>query len=89
MAQPVRVQAQLPYDIAGLVVQLQRIVAEFGVRLNGALQKDGSESMTGPIQLASYATADLPAAADYEGTIVYDSTTNQVKFSDGSTWTAL
>lgn len=36
------------------------------------------------------ATASLPAAASTnEGCIVYDSTANAVKFSDGSSWTAL
>lgn len=42
-----------------------------------------------PLKLASYATGSLPTASSFEGCIVYDSTTQQVKYSDGSTWTAL
>lgn len=42
-----------------------------------------------PVSLPQYATGSLPTASSFEGAIVYDSTTNQVKFSDGSTWTAM
>lgn len=38
------------------------------------------------ILLGQFATGSLPTAADREGGIVYDSTTNTVKFCDGSSW---
>lgn len=56
------------------------------LRLNDSLQKDGNERMTAPLPLAQYATASLPAAADWAGSIVYDSTTNTVKKSNGTAW---
>lgn len=41
-------------------------------------------------QLPVISTASLPtAAAGNEGGIVYDATTNTVKFSDGSSWAAI
>lgn len=40
-------------------------------------------------KLAQYATGSLPTASSFEGCIVYDTTTNEVKYSNGSTWTAL
>jgi hypothetical protein len=42
-----------------------------------------------PLRLKDYATADLPAAADWTQGLVYDSTTDTVKVSDGSTWDEL
>ena len=65
-----------------LFTMFQRVTT----RLNGCLPLDGTEAMKGPLPLMSYATADLPDATLYEGAIVYDSTTNTVKFSDGATW---
>jgi hypothetical protein len=45
--------------------------------------------MPAPFRFAQFATADLPTAADYEGGVVYDTTENSLKFSDGSTWSVL
>jgi hypothetical protein len=45
--------------------------------------------MEGPLLLGLYATVDLPSAADWDGAIAYDTTTNEVKFSDGAVWAAL
>lgn len=42
-----------------------------------------------PVKLQRLATADLPAPADWEGGIVYDSTASGLKYSDGSTWSAI
>lgn len=47
---------------------------------------DNRIQLSGPLKLASYATGSLPTAANHEGSIVYDTTTNTVKFSDGATW---
>jgi hypothetical protein len=38
--------------------------------------------------LGQYATGSLPTASSWEGYLAYDSTTNEVKFSDGSAWAA-
>lgn len=58
-------------------------------RASGCLARNNSEQMETPFGLASYATADLPSAADYEGFIVYDATTNTVLWSDGAVWATI
>lgn len=55
-------------------------------RLRDMVPKDGSERMDAPFPLRVYATVGLPAAADWEGSIVFDTTTNSLKFSDGAAW---
>ena len=96
MAQLVHPNPQLPFapsvelaSINNLIKVLSQLLTEHARRLNLAVMKDGTETMTGPVKLAQYATGDLPAAADYEGSIVYDSTTNTVKFSNGAAWASL
>jgi len=42
-----------------------------------------------PIQPPSYATGSLPAASSNEGRVAYDSTTKEMKYSDGTSWIAL
>jgi hypothetical protein len=42
-----------------------------------------------PLGLAQYTTAGLPAAASHAGSVVYDTDTDTVKFSDGATWTGV
>lgn len=42
-----------------------------------------------PLKLANYATADLPAPTEYSYSIVGDSTTGRLNFSDGSAWSGL
>ena len=42
-----------------------------------------------PHKMASFATASLPNAATFIGCIVFDSDTNQMKYSNGSTWVAM
>ena len=67
---------------------LQRMI----LRLNGSLQKSGAEPMTGPLRLAQFATADLPAAADWLGAVVYVTDAaagDEFQGSDGSTWNPL
>jgi hypothetical protein len=96
MANPVPPVPSLPFspnistDYLQLVVKtLVTILIDYARRLNGALMKDGSEAMTRPLVLAQFATADLPTASLWEGGIVYDSTTNTVKFSNGAVWTSM
>lgn len=44
---------------------------------------------SGVIKPASYATGSLPAASSYEGAIVYDSTTQTMKWSNGTVWATI
>lgn len=57
---------------------------KLGVREDGTLQSEG-----GAFYPPKYATSALPAAAGVEGGIVYDTTTNTLKFSNGSAWVEL
>ena len=72
-----------------LIRVLSGELISYGDRLNEALVKDGTEPMENPLPLKQFATVDLPAANLWEGAIVYDSTTNQFKGSDGATWNVL
>ena len=42
-----------------------------------------------PLMVPAYATGSLPTASSYTQCIVYDSTTNEFKGSDGTTWNVL
>lgn len=42
-----------------------------------------------PFVLAGYATGSLPTASDHSMGLAYDTTTNTVKFSNGTAWAAL
>lgn len=46
-----------------------------------------AEPWDSPVRLQQIATASLPSAADWTGGIVYDSTTGEVKRSNGTVWT--
>lgn len=50
--------------------ELGEIFAEYGVRVNLSLPKDGSEPMTGPLTLAQYTVATRPAAASVPWAII-------------------
>lgn len=41
----------------------------------------------GPVRFASVLQANLPAAADYEGCVIYVSDLDKLALSDGTTWT--
>jgi len=56
--------------------------------VQNTLVVNNSFTSYGLIYPAQYATGDLPSAASNEGAIAYDSTTNEFKYSDGSSWTA-
>lgn len=64
------------------------IVSGAFISLGGSLLSgDGTAVISNKIiQLANIATASLPAAASYKGAVVFDSTTNTFKYSDGSSW---
>jgi hypothetical protein len=42
-----------------------------------------------PLGVPQYATGSLPTASSHKGRIVYDSTTNEFKGSDGTSWNVL
>ena len=42
-----------------------------------------------PVEFQSYSTAGLPAESVYEGSMVYDSTVDALKFSDSTDWVSL
>lgn len=83
----------LPISADPYLRELVRAVLRMGIdlaaRVNAALPEDGSERMRAPLLLAEYTTLTLPAAADWTGGIVYDTTTGTVKRSNGSVWTSL
>lgn len=96
MAKRVKRTPSLPNVTANVrdsLAQTSRVLYQDGVeqnyRLNLALPKDGTEPMEAPLSLQAVATGSLPSAALYEGAIIYDTTTNDVLFSDGTTWFAL
>lgn len=68
---------------------LSRNLSEIAFRGNRVVPKDGSEAMTGPLVLASYLKAALPAAASYTGGLIFVSNETggaTVAFSDGTNW---
>lgn len=75
--------------IQNIILAVTRILIEHASRLNYAVTTDGMEVMTAPLGLAQYATVDLPDATAYEGHILYDSTTNTVKWSNGTVWATI
>lgn len=68
------------------------VFQQFGYRLNRTLPKDGTEAMTGPLELETYTTATKPSASDYEASIIYVSDASagsKFQGSDGSSWVSL
>ncbi len=96
--QPMVAQA-VPENVRGLArafsVLLRTLVfllGEYGYRLNRVLPMDGTEAMTGPLELMTYTVATLPAVADFEGTVIYVSdggAGTKFRGSDGSSWLSL
>lgn len=75
--------------IRSLVAALVREINDLLSRGRECMPKDGTEHPTAPFPVKHYTTADLPTASLWEGHIVYDSTTNQFKGSDGAAWNVL
>lgn len=72
-----------------LVQALMRELVLANVRSNLLLAGDGTEAASGPVKLASYTVAGVPAAATYTGSIIYVSngTANKrLAVSDGTNW---
>lgn len=88
-----------PTTLAGLLdfsgTLVRQLIAEFsayGYRLNRVLPKNGSERMSGPLQLASFETAGRPDPTEWEGAVIYvsdASSGSRFQGSDGSQWVDL
>lgn len=68
------------------------IFQQYGYRLNLSVATDGTVSMTGPLPLMSYTTAERPDATAYEGSIIYVSdgaAGSRFQGSDGASWVSL
>lgn len=79
-------QGNAPEDVRSLGRAMFVDSIDIRARLRDVLPKDGEERMTAPLPLMIFTTAGLPAAADWEGSVVFDTTTNRLAYSDGSTW---
>jgi hypothetical protein len=83
------------YAIAAWASDLSRVLIELLARVcyrvNRVVVPDGTIAMTGPLKLATYATADLPDATEWEGGAVYVSDASagsKLQYSDGTNWVA-
>lgn len=77
---------------SSLVARLADLITELGTRANASISDDGDKRMAAPLPLQSVKAADLPPAADWEGSIIYVSDgASGAKFrgSDGSSWVNL
>lgn len=75
-----------------LIMQLSTVLSEMGYRINRVLPKDGTEAMTGPLELMTYTVAALPTASDHDGAIIYvsDGGAGAVfRGSNGTSWVNL
>jgi hypothetical protein len=76
--------------LSALVFMLSQFLVRVVFRLNRVLPKDGSEAMTGPLELMTYTVATLPAAAAANtGTLAYVSdgaAGGKFQASDGTAW---
>lgn len=79
-------QGNAPEDVRGLARAFFLDSTDIRARLRDMLPKDGEERMEAPLPLMIFTTAGLPAAADWEGSVVFDTTTNRLAYSDGSSW---
>ena len=86
-AAPTTTAAVLTWASAILQV-LTAVVTKFGYRLNRCLPKDGSETLSGGLTLASYTTSSLPTGVG-AGTLVFDATASKAKCWDGAAWQVL
>ena len=62
---------------------------QLAVRANASLPKDGTEGMTAPLRLPSYAVDDVPTASLWTGALIYvsDEVGGAIPaFSDGTNW---
>lgn len=84
--QPPQAGDDLRQGLQGLNIALFNWALSVVQRLNTAIIDDGSKPMSQPLVLAQFPTVSLPNPALWKGAIVYDSTTNTVKRSNGAAW---
>lgn len=75
--------------ILGYNIDASSATASSELNIGGIITGDisvGNVSTLGVFGAGQFATGSLPTASSFEGFIAYDTTTNEVKFSDGSTW---
>jgi hypothetical protein len=70
---------QLNLFLQQLAEAIDACLEELDIHING----------TFPIILGLFATVDLPAPGEWYGALVYDTTTGEVKISDGGSWNVL
>jgi hypothetical protein len=61
---------------AQLVVRCTKLLRDIATRANGALPKEGTEAMTGPLGLATYTLATRPTGTDPRVIYVSDAAAN-------------
>lgn len=72
-----------------LIRTLNSAFQEVGVRTNLNLPRDGDRTMEAPVPLQHSTVANLPAAGDWEGSLIYvtnDTGGPAIAWSDGSDW---
>jgi hypothetical protein len=90
--QKVEASPILPFDQEAFWQEMNRLLPDYGSRLNAMLAGDGSEAMTGPLKLMSYTTAGRPAASSATGGIIFVSDAaagSKFQGSDGVGWVSL
>lgn len=100
---PIEVTPFLPHEIergphagflSALVLALTNAFVRSSQRVNGVYPKDGTEAMEAPVKLKEFTdTPDtLPAASDWEGSIIYVSDGgggDEFRGSNGTSWVTL
>jgi len=71
--QPIGIEEGRPQAafLRGLLRSLQGFWSKELHRLNRVLPKDGTEAMTGPLELFTYTVATLPDASDFPASVIY------------------
>ena len=71
--QPIGIEGNRPQAefLRALLRNLQAFWSKELHRLNRVLPKDGTEAMTGPLELKTYTVATLPTASDFGGSAIY------------------
>ena len=71
--QPIGIEQNRPQAefLRALLRNLQAFWSKELHRLNRVLPKDGTEAMTGPLELKTYTVATLPTASDFGGSVIY------------------
>ena len=71
---------------AAVGTRLASTFLDYGYRLNQSLNKDGLEAMEGPLPLQQLPSASFPAATDYPGGLLLDTTGRRLAVSNGTAW---